>query len=70
MMIEMPEGSSLAVRLGFETGLKEGVHILRALHNDGLLVVIGKDKEALLLDRLDNDLPDLFGCHQLAMEHG
>jgi hypothetical protein len=25
-------------KLTFETGLKEGVHILRALHNDGLLV--------------------------------
>jgi hypothetical protein len=25
-------------KLAFETGLKEGVHILRALYNDGLLV--------------------------------
>jgi len=28
-------------KLAFETGLKESVHILRTLHNDGLLVVIG-----------------------------
>jgi hypothetical protein len=39
-------------QLAFETGLKEGVHILRALHHEGLLVVIGQDKEALLLYRL------------------
>ena len=45
----------LRSKLACETGLKEGVHILRALHNDGLLVVIGKDEEALLLHRLDDD---------------
>ena len=56
-------------KLAFETGLEEGVHILRALHHDGLLVVIGKDEEALLLYRLDDDLPDLIGCHQHAMEN-
>ena len=57
-------------KLAFEACLEEGVHILCALHNDGLLVVIGKDKEALLLHSLDDDLPDLVGCHQHAMENG
>ena len=33
-------------------------------------MVIGKDEEALLLDRLDDDLPNLVGCHQHTMEHG
>jgi len=50
-------------KLALETGLEEGVHILRTLHNDGLLVVIGKDEEALLLYRLDDDFPDLVRCH-------
>jgi hypothetical protein len=53
-----------------ETGLEEGVHILRALHNDALLVVIGQDEEALLLHRIDDDLADLVRCHQDAMKHG
>lgn len=57
-------------KLTCETGLEEGVHILRALHNDGLLVLIGKDKEALLLYRLDDNLSDLVGGHQHAMENG
>ena len=58
------------LKLALKTGLKEGVHILRALHNDGLLVVIRQDEEALLLYRLDDDLPDLVGRHQHAMENG
>ena len=45
-------------KLAFEAGLEEGVHILRALHNEGLLVVIGQDEEALLLYRLDDDFPN------------
>src|SRR4029450_11595747 len=57
-------------KLACETGLEEGVHILRALHNDGLLVVIGQDEKALLLSRLDDPLPDLVGGHQHAMENG
>ena len=60
----------LRSKLAFETSLKEGIHFLCALHNDGLLVVIGKDEEALLLYRLNNDLPHLVGCHQHAMENG
>jgi hypothetical protein len=54
----------------FETGLQEGVHILRALHNDGVLVSIGKDEESLLLYCLDDDLSDLVGGHEHAMENG
>ena len=57
-------------QLACETGLEEGVHILRALHKDGLLMVIGQDEEALLLYRLDNGFPDLIGCHQHTMENG
>ena len=62
--------SPVQSKLAFETRLKEGIHILGALHNDGLLVVIGQDEEALLLHRLNNDLPHLVGCHQHAMENG
>ena len=57
-------------KLACEPGLEEGVHILRALHKDSLLVVIGQDEEALLLYRLDDALPHLVGCHQHAMENG
>jgi hypothetical protein len=57
-------------KLACETGLKEGIHILRASHKDGLLVVIGKDEEALLLYRLDDALSHLVGCHQHAMKNG
>src|SRR5215471_7856611 len=57
-------------KLAFETHLEEGIHILCALHNGRLLMVIGQDEEALLLDRLDDNLSDLVGGHQHTVEHG
>lgn len=49
--------------------LKESVHVLRTLQDDGLLWGIGKDKEPILPHRIDDDLPDLVRGHEHAMEY-
>jgi hypothetical protein len=53
-----------------QTGLEEGAHVLRALHNDGLLAVIGQDEEALLLHCIEDDFANLVGRQHDAMKHG